>query len=350
MKIALITDTHFGARNDNTSLQKYFVKFLDNIFFPYLWDSQIDTVIHLGDLVDKRKNISYLTLNSVRKEFIERLANDGVKTHFIVGNHDTYYKNTNQINSINELFAGVPDITVYDKATTIDFDGVGICMLPWLCQDNLEESMKHVEETSAQIAMAHLELTGFNMQKGIVCYDGYNKKDFQKFDIVMSGHFHYKSDDGHIYYLGNPFEMMWSDYGVQKGFHIFDTDTRGLEFIENPYKMFHRINYDDSDKELDEILDQDFSIYENAYVKVVVVDKTNPFLFDRYIDALYKVEPTDISILEDFDTMPEDGDVEFVEDTMTILDNYLDSKELDVDKTKVKSLLRSVYQEAISIE
>jgi hypothetical protein len=114
--------------------------------------------------------------------------------------------------------------------------------------------------------------------------------------------------------------------------------------------MFHRINYDDSDKELDEILDRDFSIYENAYVKVVVVDKTNPFLFDRYIDALYKVEPTDISILEDFDTMPEDGDVEFVEDTMTILDNYLDSKELDVDKTKVKSLLRSVYQEAISIE
>jgi DNA repair exonuclease SbcCD nuclease subunit len=350
MKIALIADTHFGARNDNTSLQRYFIRFLDEIFFPHLTEHNIDTVIHLGDLVDKRKNISYLTLNGVRKEFIERLDWQGSKTHFIVGNHDTYYKNTNQINSINELFAGIPDITVYDKATTVNFDGVDICMLPWLCQDNLEESMRHVEETTAQIAMAHLELTGFNMQKGVICPHGSNKKDFQKFDIVMSGHFHYKSDDGHIYYLGNPYEMMWSDYGVQKGFHIFDTDTSSLEFIDNPYKMFHRINYDDSDKELDEILDQDFSIYENAYIKVVVVDKTNPFLFDRYIDALQKVEPTDISIIEEFDVGMEDGDVEFVEDTLTILDNYLDSKELDVDKSKVKSVIRSVYNEAISIE
>ena len=143
---------------------------------------------------------------------------------------------------------------------------------------------------------------------------------------------------------------MWSDYGVQKGFHIFDTETRELEFIENPYKMFHRIHYDDSDKELDEILDQDFSIYENAYVKVVVVDKTNPFLFDRYIDALHKVEPSDISVIEEFDMDSGDDDIEFVEDTLTILDNYLDSKELDVDISKVKTLLRYVYQEAISIK
>ena len=350
MKIALIADTHFGARNDNTSLQKYFVKFLDNIFFPYLTEHNIDTVIHLGDLVDKRKNISYLTLNGVRKDFIGRLDWQGIETHFIVGNHDTYYKNTNQINSINELFSTDSRITVYDKATTVEFDGVDICMLPWICQDNVEETMKHVEETSAQIAMAHLELTGFTMQKGVVCPHGFNKKDFQKFDVVYSGHFHYKSDDRHIYYLGNPYEMMWSDYGVQKGFHVFDTETRELEFIENPYKMFHRINYDDSDKELDEILDQDFSIYENAYVKVVVVDKTNPFLFDRYIDALHKVEPSDISVIEEFDMDSGDDDIEFVEDTLTILDSYLDGKDVGVDKSQVKALLRSVYQEAIAIE
>ena len=98
MKIALITDTHFGARNDNLNFNEYFYKFYDELFFPYLRENNITNVIHLGDVMDRRKYISY----RIAKDFRERFINEfhGVDLHMMVGNHDTYYKNTNDVNSL----------------------------------------------------------------------------------------------------------------------------------------------------------------------------------------------------------------------------------------------------------
>ena len=128
MKIALITDTHFGARNDSGVISDYMMKFYSDIFFPYIIDNDIKTIIHLGDLVDRRKYVNFVTLNSLRTDFIFRLQDSGIDTHIIIGNHDTYYRNTNRINAVNELFGDAPFIHIYDRPETVTFDGLdNIC-------------------------------------------------------------------------------------------------------------------------------------------------------------------------------------------------------------------------------
>ena len=343
MKIALITDTHFGARNDNLVIQKHMKKFYDDVFFPYLQKTEIKTVIHLGDLVDKRKTINYVTLNNVRKNFMYRLFDEMIETHFIIGNHDTYYKNTNQINSVNELFGNTPFVQIYDGAETFNFDGTEICLLPWLCADNYEDSMKHIDKTSAKILMGHLSLVGFEMFRGVQSEHGSDSSLFRKFDKVYSGHFHYKSEKGNIYYLGSPYEMMWSDYGCEKGFHVLDTDTGELEFIKNPYTLFKKIYYNDS-SELTEP-----SQYTDSYIKIVVEEKSNPYHFDTFVDFIYQQNPAQLSVVEDFDVI-EDEEIEGDQDTMTILSNYVSSLETNLDKPRLDTMLRNLYVEAVSVE
>ena len=87
-KIVLLTDTHFGARNDSAIFREYFFKFYNELFFPFLEDNNIKTVVHLGDIVDRRKYINFNTLKSFRDDFVFRLGRMGIDTHIIIGNHD----------------------------------------------------------------------------------------------------------------------------------------------------------------------------------------------------------------------------------------------------------------------
>ena len=103
MKIALITDTHFGARNDNVNFNEYFYQFYEGVFFPYLQQHNIKTCIHLGDCFDRRKYVSYKTAKDFRERFILPFNVLGIDLHMLVGNHDIYYKNTSQVNSLTEL-------------------------------------------------------------------------------------------------------------------------------------------------------------------------------------------------------------------------------------------------------
>ena len=349
MKLALITDTHFGARNDNQVFHKYFLKFYEDIFFPYLVENEIKDVIHLGDLVDKRKNVSYTTLNSMRKHFIYPLMDNFITTHFIVGNHDSYYRNTNTINAVNELFGNSPYIHIYDKTETVDFDGTGICLVPWICSENYDMTFDHLEKTEAQILMGHLEVNGFTMHKGVNCYHGLDGKDFQKFDQVFSGHFHYKSDNRHIYYLGTPYEIMWSDENTNRGFHIYDTADRSLEFIKNPYRIHFKIEY--SEINHDKLINSDLSRYKDCLLKVFVIDK-NQYLFEKFIDTLQSFDPYDINIIVDMSVyfQSEDDIVDEAEDTMTILNKYVENMEIDLDKNVLKNMVRSIYTEALDIK
>ena len=245
MKIALITDTHFGARNDNLNFNEYFYKFYEELFFPYLEENDITTVIHLGDVMDRRKFISYRIAKDFRERFLDRFQK--INLHMLVGNHDTYYKNTNDVNSLQELVSGKYDnIKVYSKATEVNFDGCKILFVPWINADNVAHTTKMLKTSDAQICMGHLELSGFEMQKGMVMDHGWDKEVFNRFDTIMSGHYHHKSDDGQVFYLGTPYEIYWNDWDDPKGFHVFDTDKRELERIVNPHKIFSKIYYDDT--------------------------------------------------------------------------------------------------------
>ena len=233
MKIAIITDTHFGARNDNVNFNEYFYQFYEGVFFPYLQQNNIKTCIHLGDCFDRRKYVSYRTAKDFRERFLLPFNVLGIDLHMLVGNHDIYYKNTSQVNSLTELIGDKhKNIHIYEDATEVDFGGLPVLLMPWINQTNEIYAEGMIDETRADVCMGHLEINGFQMNKNVIISSGGREKEFfRKFDTVMSGHFHHKSDDGHIYYLGTPYELYWNDWEDKKGFHIYDTETRELERI-----------------------------------------------------------------------------------------------------------------------
>jgi DNA repair exonuclease SbcCD nuclease subunit len=349
LKVAIITDQHFGARNDSVAFLDYFEKFYDNIFFPVLAQHNVDTVLILGDTFDRRKFVNFYVLQRAKTMFFDKLADNNITVHMLAGNHDTYFKNTNDVNSPDLLLKEYYNIEVIDSPTTITVDETDICMMPWICPENYQESMDELKTTKADICMGHFEISGFAMYRGMESHDGLSKETFDKFDLVFSGHYHHKSDNGHIYYLGNPYELTWQDYNDPRGFHLFDLSTREIEFIRNPYTMFARVEYNDKDQEP---VDIDSLDLQQKYVKLVVVNKTDYYKFDRFIQKLYNKSCADIKIVEDMSEFQEGeiGEEINLEDTLSVLAHYVDTIETDMDKDQIKTFMRSLYTEAVNIE
>jgi len=352
MKIALVTDTHWGVRNDNLSFLDYFDRFYSNVFFPELDKRGIHTVLHLGDIVDRRKYISYVTLRRLKEGFIEPCLYRNIDLHVIVGNHDVPYKNTNEINAMQELFDAT-NVKYYSEVAEVLFDDVPHAIIPWINNSNYASTMEFMQNTEAQVVFGHFEIAGCLMDRGNMNDHGMKISDFSRFDRVMSGHFHHKSTTKNIDYLGCPYELTWSDYQDPKGFHIYDTETRELEFIRNPFSMFNKVFYNDEGKAMDELLDQDFSSYEGTYVKVVKHSSGNPYWFDKFMDKLIKVEPISIQVVEDHLNLDLEDDEDLVneaEDTLTILSKYIEGMPENVPKKKLDSLMKSLYTEALHFE
>jgi DNA repair exonuclease SbcCD nuclease subunit len=353
MKLCILGDTHFGARGDSLDFHKYFQKFYDEVFFPYLIENDIKVVFQMGDLFDRRKFINFNSLYLSRKYFFEKCERLGIQLHTLIGNHDVAYKNTLEVNSPSLLLNEYSNIEIYEEFDTVDFDGVSIDVVPWICDDNVDDIFNRMKESKAQICFGHFEIAGFEMDRGNVCESGIDKQSLSKYDVVLTGHFHHKSTDGNITYIGTPYEMTWADWNDPKGFHIFDTETREMNFVKNSFSMFHKITYDDGKTTFEDWKEYDFSKLKECYVKVVVLNKQNPFLFDHVIDSLYKAGVSDLSIVEDFTDVNVDLDQDIIdqaEDTITILSKYIDNLTLDVEPEKLKTLMRELYVEALNTE
>jgi len=224
-------------------------------------------------------------------------------------------------------------------------------MIPWINSENYASTMNVIKKTKAQIAMGHLEINGFEMHSGHFAQGGYEKNIFNKFDIVFSGHFHKKSDDGQIYYLGNTYEITWTDYECPRGFHIFDTETRELERVLNPHHIFMKIYYDDTTFDYSKF---DFESVVEKYIKVVVVNKTDLYSFDLFIDKLLKSSAHDVKITENFSDLTaenvSDDIVDKSEDTISLLENYVNELDISLDKTRLSGMMKSLYLEASELE
>jgi hypothetical protein len=353
-KIALICDTHFGVRGDNPSLYLHFDKFFTNVFFPTIDKYDIKHIVHLGDLVDRRKFINFLTAKHLEEQFIDRIVRRNIKLDVMVGNHDTYYKNTNSINAIDALnICKHPNIRACIEPQTVHINDIPILYLPWICKENYQASIEAINSTRAEILFGHLELNGFEMHKGTVCDSGMESNILSRFDVVCSGHFHHKSSIGNIHYLGAPYEMVWSDFNDPRGFHIFDLDTRELEFIPNPYRLFHKIFYDDVNTPTEDILNLDLKAYKNTFIKIIIKNKSSPSLFDTFIDNIERCEPVDIQVVEDhlnLDIEVEKDIIDEAEDTITILNKFVDSLNTKIDKNDVKKVMLELYNDALNTE
>lgn len=357
MKIALVTDTHWGIRNDSPVYAKYIAKFFKEKFWPYVDEHDIKHIIHLGDVFDRRKYVNYQTARNFHNDFMEPAMYRNIELDVIIGNHDTYYKNTNDVNSMRELYGHVEwdNLNLHWEPRTKRFnDNCDVLLMPWICKDNYDQCMQEIQDTKAQVCFGHLELDGFEMMRGHVrTQGGMSPTVFNKFDLVASGHYHHKSTRGNVNYLGTAYELFWSDWNDPKGFHVFDTDTRELEFIRNDDLLFHKIWYNDADKSIDEILDVDFESFKDRYVKVIVSNKSNPYWFDLFAGRLDNVSPANVQVVDDHLNLDLDDDSDIIdeaEDTMTILGKYIESLDSNVDKEALQKTIGALYSEALSIQ
>ena len=352
MKIALINDTHFGVRNDSPFFLENALSFFENQFFPYLKDNNITNVIHLGDFFDRRKYVNFNTLSSVQKRFIRKFKLENINLHITIGNHDTYYRNTNELNSLRELLSNKYDcITVYEHPTVIKFDDFCFGIIPWVTKENESEITDFLSKCPCRMIGGHFEIAGFEVISGVKHPHGFSSEFFKRFEYVLSGHFHIKQSQSNIYYLGTQYQMSFSDLHSTKGFHVYDTKKDTLEFIENKNNIFHLFVYDDSN--VDEIKRIAKFIKEtnlkNGFIRINVRSKSKQEIFDKFIDALWEKGIQDLSITED--VLEKSTSVEFSdsEDTMSIIGREIDAIERDIDKVKLKTIIKDLYMESLSI-
>ena len=343
-KVALVSDTHFGARSDSIPIDNFIRKFYEEYFWPEIDKQGIRTIIHLGDCFDRRKYINFNTLNSCRDYFFDQAKKRNINIVMIVGNHDTFFKNTNDVNSPHLLLQDYDNVVAYSDPVDYFIGGASILLMPWICTDNYFKCMEAIKHTSSPVMFGHLEIAGFQMYKGHENDEGFDPKIFNKFDLVCSGHFHHRSSKDNIVYLGNPYELTWADYDDPRGFHIYDTNTYELEFKENPFNIFSKLYYDDTK-------DNGYrkGDFENKYLKLIVVNKTDFYKFDQFVESIYKANPLELKIIEDMSEFEAEivGDDEMdLEDTVTLLSQYVDNLDTDADKDRIKTLMKTLYIEA----
>lgn len=346
-KVAIITDTHWGARGDSLTFMRHFTRFYENTFFPTLDEKGIRHVLHMGDVVDRRKFINYNTLNTMKQVFFDPLLERNAKVDILVGNHDSYFRNTIKVNSMNELIRGYENVTVYDEPVETS---LGLFM-PWICEDNEKQTMEMINRTRSKVAFGHLEVQGIEHTKGMWSDAGHDRTLFSAFEKVFSGHFHHRSTTGNIYYLGNPYEITWSDYNDARGFHIYDTETLEVEFIRNPFTLFHRIHYNDTNNVVHDG-HEDFKKYQDTYVRVVIRNKSNNLKYDSFMDQLVKAGVAHISVQDnifDLDMGDEYASIEEVEDTMSVIRDAVDSLQMR-DREPLKKFMSDLYNEAVNME
>ena len=342
MKVAIITDQHFGARKNSKLFHDYFLKFYNEVFFPRLEAEGITTVVDMGDTFDSRKGIDFSALSWAKNNYYDRLRDMGVTVHTIVGNHTAYYKNTNEVNAVDLLLREYDNVKVYSKCEEVLLDKLKVLFIPWINAENYQSTVESVKVSTSLCAMGHLELNGFRAHRGHIMEEGLACDLFEKFNKVFSGHFHTRSDDGRIFYLGNPYEMFWNDANDKRGFTIFDTDTLKWEYVNNPNRMFYNIYYEDTNYQT-----FDTREYENKIVKVIVRKKSDLKKFEKFIDKLYASGVFELKVVENFQFQESEEFEAFEsEDTLSILNRYIEESEINLEKSTIQRIVQEVYQEA----
>ena len=350
MKIAVLNDTHTGIRNSSEIFLNNAEDFYNNIFFPECEKQNIKQILHLGDYYDHRKFVNFKALNHNRRVFLDQLRMRGMSMDIIPGNHDTYFKNTNELNSLKECLGHyMNEVNIIMEPKVMSYGSLNIGLVPWICQDNYDVCMNFIKECKADWIGAHLELNGFELMRGIKNQHGMNPKVFERFELVLTGHFHCSSKQDNVWYLGSQMEFFWSDAHDPKYFHIIDTETRQIEKIRNPHTLFEKVLYNDEEIDYNSY-NKDFS---KKFVKVVVVNKKDPFMFDRFIDNIQNQDIYELKIAENFNEFiganVDDEDMKF-EDTAKIVDTYIDAVDTDLDKDKIKVQMRELMTEAQALE
>lgn len=337
MKILNLGDWHLGVKADDEWVQSIQ---LDGIkqAIEYSKKNGITTWIQYGDIFDVRKAITHKTMEFAR-EIVQMLDDAGITLHTVVGNHDMHFKNTLTPNASTELLAKYPNVKVYDKPTTVDFDGCLIDLIPWMCEENTGEILEHIKTSSASFCVGHWELNGFYFYKGMKSH-GFEPDFLKTYKEVWSGHFHTISEAANVRYIGTPWTLTAGDENDPRGFWMFDTETERMEFIPNNTTWHRRIHYPFKGK-------IDYKDFTNLSVRVIVteVDKN----LTKFESELEKVVHS-LRVVSKIDNSVESDDSEEVEvqSLQTLMEEYINAIPdiTDSDREALIQYANQLYVEA----
>lgn len=348
-KFIVLGDCHFGVRGDSLKFHAYMEKFYRDFLFPYMEQNQIKVIYQLGDLFDRRKFVNFNTLAECKRYFFDELKTRGIQLITLLGNHDIFWKESLAVNAQSLILGEYDNITVIDKPTRMHEDNASIDLIPWICKENENDVFEFIDSSKSDLCLGHFEIAGFPMYRGMHSEEGLSHEMFAKYERVLSGHYHTRSKQENIEYVGTPYEMTWQDASDPKGFSVFDTETRQLEFHQNPFTIHEKIEYNDKDVEP---IDLTTIEIKDKYIKLVVINKTDLYKFDRFVNQLYEQEPYEVKIIEDLSEFNEgtiDAEISLT-DTLSIVDSYIDSLQAEGNKEAIKSFVKGLYIEAINQE
>jgi len=344
--VCLLGDTHWGARGNSPVFHSYFMKSNDYMFGE-LRKRGVTDIWQFGDLFDVRKSINIQTFKWMEENFLSKFESGEFTLNVMLGNHDIYYKNTNDVNSVELLLKNRTNINIFNSMQKIKFDdGRSADIVPWVNVNQLESFYDFVDKSVSDYLFGHFEINGFAMSKHMKSKGGVSTTVFKHYKHVYSGHYHHASQKGNVSYLGTPYELTWEDYDDPKGFYIFDTKTGEIEFIKNPYSMYHKIIYNDATTVYDV---SDIEEYRDSIVKLVVAEKNNNEMFESFVVGLESIV-NDLHVTDnDMIIIEQDIDDIDVNDTLSVMMKSVDGVESEIDPEDIKILTKEIYHEAIEM-
>ena len=344
MKIAILGDMHVGCRNSNQIIQQWQKRFFEECFWPKIDELGITRIVQVGDYFDNRKFINLNTMAFQREVFVRQAQKRGMFVNGIVGNHDIPYRHSLANNSPSQILNHEDGFAFYDTIQEFEWDGVNFTFMPWLCKENYEESIARIKQ-GGDVLIGHFEIKNFLMHAGAFSHDGLSKSDFKNWNQVYSGHYHAQSVQDNIHYIGTPYQMMWSDVFTKHGFWIFDTTDRSMEFIENPFRFFHRFVWENG-------CDQPIGDLKDAYVKINVKKKTDFEAFENFVDQINYHSPFDLKITETFEEFSSENveDLIKISSTTDLIEDYIDNVVSLSNIEPIKKMMLEIYNESLHVE
>ena len=348
-KLAFFTDSHFGVRGSNAYFDDIMMEFFSRQFFPECKKNSVTDIICLGDFTDNRKQINFRTLHTIKYSFLPLLEEYGITLHIFDGNHDIFYKHTNEISSMMVL-ADDPNVVVYKEPTEVVFGDTKFLFVPWLNDNNFEPFYKVIEKSDADVCLGHFEFSGALLYKNSISVCGLSPSLFKHFKKVYVGHYHHRNKLDNIQYIGATGYYTWQDYNDYRGMMLLDTSTLDETYIENKHSLFKEVIYED---ELFDSLVDTINTLENRVVKIIVKSKENLVNYESYIQKLYKMNIINFTLLDEtrsITTYKDDNSKEIVE-----LEDVSDKPIVEMIKAELETEeefkeIESIFNEALLAE
>jgi DNA repair exonuclease SbcCD nuclease subunit len=276
-KAAIFTDLHLGLKSNSKTHNDDCVEFVD-WFIDTAKKHGCETAIFCGDWNHNRNSINITTMNA-GLECLEKLGKAFDRTVFFPGNHDLYYKDRRDMNSV-AFGKHVPGIQMITEPIVMD----EVAFIPWLVGDE----WKNLKKIKSRYMFGHFELPMFMMNAMVQMPDHGELKvdDLVNNEYVFTGHFHKRQYKGNVHYIGNAFPHNFADtWDDERGMVVLEWGNKP-QYIDWPNMPRYRTtklsqlidNMDTLCKpkmHLRVALDIDISFEEASFIKETVMNNHN---------------------------------------------------------------------------